>query len=133
MDIDNGAPVLPTHLCKRPFAKDPGVIDKNVEPAEFTDCGINHRLYIIRIADIAIVGQRPPAFSAYFCRHKLRHVSACLRPVPFACDRQIIHDHAGTLPGKSQRICAAQTTPGTRNERHLAFEQTRQIYTPSQI
>ena len=120
VDADHGVEVFLGHVEDRRVAQEAGVVDEDVEIAQGVERGLDHRLRVVPIGDVAEVRHGLAALLADLLHHRARGRFVAAAAV--AARPEIVDDDARALARERQRLDAAEPVRGARDDRDLAFE-----------
>ena len=98
----HGVPVVGFHAHGEPVARDGGVVDENIEPAEFLEDLLESGFHLLGVGNVHLYGQSRAARAFDFCnqRRKLfgasaprRRPSRRPRPAPARCRGRFLETH----------------------------------------
>ena len=106
VSVDDKVPVVIRHLEQQVVADDPRARDQGVEPAEFLNSSLHHRLDLPAVAHIARDGEPADGARNLTCRRLV----------------QVRHRDPGALGGKQRRRRGPDAAAATGDQRHLVLE-----------
>src|SRR5437868_9010696 len=65
VDGDDGVPLLQAHRMERCVSLQPGIVDEDIDGAEFGDCAPEHFLHLPFFGDVRLAGESPDIRTTY--------------------------------------------------------------------
>ena len=117
VDGDDGVPLVLGHVHEHPVAQDPGVVDEDVEASEVIERLPDEPRGAGEVGDVLAVRGRLAALCLDLVDDLLRGGVV----VPLAGERgaEIVDDDLRACLGERERVCAADPSPGARDDRDL--------------
>jgi hypothetical protein len=113
MHIDDGAPIILTHVHEQSIAKDAGIVYDRIDASKRVEGGLNDTVRALPARNAIRARDRLATRSNNFFHDPLRRLRVASIPGK-ACADVIDHD-LRTLRGHGQGKLAANATAGTRN------------------
>ena len=134
MDLHDQIPVLVLHVLEADVSKDTGVVDKDINPPKFPDCGLNDPFSILN-AIVVCNGLASSGFDLVddnigglltlemaFVLGLIPEPDLCRLSFSFERTSEVINHHIGAFGAKKGSICLAQPTTGAGDHHRLAVE-----------
>jgi hypothetical protein len=117
MDVDDGVPFVLFHVHEHPVAKDSGVVDEDVEPAERPDRALDQPRRARELRDVLAVRDRFAAERGDLPHDIVRR--AAVGALARKRGTEVVDDHPRTGACERQCVLAADPAAGAGDDRHL--------------